>query len=852
MENHEKINSISIGSFKSNIKGFCIELKESNFPNKDIKFINKTLSSFSEEFYRKNKNKSNIFDHNVINAYLLKTLPKKFPDYSKNRIVKIHGVFKKYINFLCAQDVLTIRENQNLMRNLYKKSELKKELDGIKNFFFQGEITEIKDKIARIISDYNNFLQDQNKIDKIKAYLKKKDENLLIKAILHLTQSIPNEEDFIALIAFISEFVRLNSFPAKLIEELRSKTKQDLQFNRLLALYSSFISDGYNVKFSLFELVDEINADLESLDDYFEATLLFSNLQDEAKRFLEQPVEKLENYIQKIIPFNKNTPYEDPEKFQFFNLPERVNINIQSHIEFLGSNLHDPFKKMKFIQPLDEFEEYDGFGLTKDPKFIPKLKVLLEKADDAFYEGKYQKALIHVNKLLKIDPSNSTAFFLKSKIYLAKGKYYQALINLLKCIEINPYSIEKYMNLSLILEIGGYFYSSTMLICILLHFTPFDFDLYMQLAVSQSQLINSFKKYLKMAGRLDLIRFIKFLDDFWPEFLFKSKDSLQDLGVTEEEYKKLLKSAENISSAALKVIDSLNNRDSSEYLDPTTQFLSDPLNFFPNKEDHTLKNWFSYELTLTIIDKFNDNFPNLKILFSSKNFIDFCFELSKSMISNILNSRLMRKNMKPFEFSVEDVLNQINDDNVPYYNSIEIFLSKLDISQIFYHTLIYHIIECQDCPKECLNHPYDLSSDFSEFSKRDMNHDKYLEIMDFINGLIIDFTLELEDLDKSPETIHKKTEHAKYFLEFLFTIVELNDFKRIDDNINEECLSKFLKEYCVKIKINTSKTSHRKICRSLKSFIRFLHTMIGYFNDSKYRNLRDYLTNSVFLQTSNN
>ncbi|KKL07203.1 hypothetical protein LCGC14_2588400, partial [marine sediment metagenome] len=72
--------------YKSNGIDYYNSLKESECSKKDIEFITKNIFLFLEEFKRNgNLSSLNCLDSNFINKYLSEILPKKFPEFSKNK-----------------------------------------------------------------------------------------------------------------------------------------------------------------------------------------------------------------------------------------------------------------------------------------------------------------------------------------------------------------------------------------------------------------------------------------------------------------------------------------------------------------------------------------------------------------------------------------------------------------------------------------------------------------------------------------------------------------------------------------------------------------------------------------------
>jgi hypothetical protein len=863
MKERDITNNNLIEKCKLHLNDFCNTLEGYDYSKEYIKFIKTNILLFLEEFSKK-RDVDNYFNSSFINNYLSKTIPIKFPDYSKNKIIKIQAILKKFVNYLTMQKILNTKINQEIFRNLYKKTELKKELDknsNLNNNMITNlnsikikEIIQIKNDIINFSLNLNDYTNDELKFNQVIYYFEKKPEILVVDAILELFKTI-DDSIFFRILFFIDTFLKIDILPSSIVKIITLKSKQDIYFFRLLILYQTFFNSGYILEKPFPELIKDLNVDEELFFKYVasainyidngQITSLFENVnyQEEIEDILD-----VEKFINDIIPFNENSPYLNVDDYELFKLPKGINLELQKHINFLNTISNSYLQKIKFINSSwDDFKDY--FSSSQE-------KSLMKEAKKLYYKGKFQKALFFINKLLKICSDSAVALYFKGKLLGEQKKYYNAIKYHLKSLNIDPYKIETYMDLSFLLEIGGYFHSSALLTSLLLRFCPFDFNFHIQLAISSCQILKPFKDCLRLAGSLDPGRLINFLTRFWVYERIKPRDSLKNIGISPNKINELLNSAELIVLNALKVVRLQGTKYKDEkYIENLHSRLKNSQYFFPNNEDHIMKNWFAYELAIRLAHNFYvlyyKNNMNLSYLILSEEFIMLCFELSKITSDQILTTLVKRKNSFSFEIDTETILENEKLKKTPIFEFFCFFISIDAISAILIDTVTKLITECDTCPNRCLRKPFKWCVAFYTFGKVNSDSNNHSNAIQFIDYLNNDFEIFLKDKGLQEKTIDKKVENVEFFLTYLINIIKYKEDPFIEQNleryINSEVFPKFLGYYIIKNKIILTQTSMKEMCRSLKTFISFLYNDYGYFDKVSFNNLNKVLNSSEFF-----
>ena len=860
MKERDINNNNLIEKCELHLNDFCNTLQGYDDSKEHIKFIKTNILLFLEEFSKK-RDVDNYFNSSFINNYLSKTIPIKFPDYSKNKIIKIQAILKKFVNYLTMQKILNTKINQEIFRNLYNKTELKKELDKNSNLnnstianlksIKRKEIIQIKNDIINFSLNSNDYFNDELKFNQVIYYFEKKPEKLVVDAILELFKTI-DDSIFFRILFFIDTFLKIDFLPSRIVKIITLKSKQDIYFFRLLLLYQTFFNSGYILEKTFLELFNELNVDEESFFKYVasaynnidngQITSLFENVNNQEE--IEDTLD-VEKFINDIIPFNENTPYLNVDDYEFFKLPKGINLELQKHITFLNTISNSYLQKIKFIN--------SSWGDFKDYFSSSQEKSLIKEAKKLYYKGKYQKALFFINKLLKIRSDSAVALYFKGKLLGEQKKYYNAINYHLKSLNIDPYKIETYMDLSFLLEIGGYFHSSALLTSLLLRFCPFDFNFHIQLAISSCQILKPFKDCLRLAGSLDPGRLINFLTRFWFYERIKPRDSLKNIGISPNKINELLNSAELIVLNALKVDKLQGTKYKDEkFIDNLNSRLENSQYFFPNNEDHIMKNWFVYELTIMLAHKFYVSYNmNLSYLILSEEFLMLCFELSKITSDQILTTSVKRKNTISFEIDTETILENEKLKENPIYEFFCFFISLEAISAILIDTAINLITECDTCPNRCLRKPFKWCVAFYILGNENSDSNNYSNVIQFIDYLNNDFEIYLDDKGLQEKTIDKKVENIEFFLTYLINIIKNKEDTFIEHNleryINSDVISKFLGYHIIKNKIILTQTSMKEMCRSLKTFISFLYNDYGYFDKVSFNNLNKVLNSSEFF-----
>ena len=857
---------IFMGKCKTYIPKYFISLRESINSKQDITLAKKVILSFLKEYFRHNNNKfyRTRFNVNFINKFLLELVPTQYPELSTIPLFSIQSVITNFINYLTLQNALNRNIQKEIINSLKSQTNFEKELDtkemnsspSITNFgsLNREEIIEISNKIIEYSLSLNEISEDEIRFNHVISYFKKKSNKIIIKAILELFKTV-EDSLFLKILFFIDIFLKIDTFPSKIIKILKKSLRQNDFYFRLLMLYQTFFLSGYIIEKSFLQLINELKVEKIFFFRYAANIMIycdnekFSDFFNHSNNRLE--LDKLidfESHIKDIVPIDTNTAYVDINNYNLFNFPKNIDFKLREQTNFLKTIADSFHKKIRFIN--FEWGEFENYFSKNDEK------ELIKEAQRLYYDGKIKKALFLTNNLLKKNPDSAVTLYFKGKLLGGQGNHYNALKFHLKSLEVDPYKIETYMDISYLLEIGGYFHSSIILTSLLLRFCPFDFNLHMQLAISSNQLSIPFKKYLKLAGILDAGRLVNFLTHYWVHERIKPRDSLKHIGLTREKFNKLFKSTDLIVLNAIKVMESYGCRIRDEnFVNHLKDILRNSLHFFPYKEDHIMKNWFVFELTTRLVKNFHMIFYedkyNLPYLIASEDFINLCFEISKKTANQILYTLKKNKKQTSFEINDDVLLENKNLVNNPIYNLARFFISDDGLFNTLFKTALNLIKECDICPNHCLDRPYRWCNAFYMLAKVPDELLDYSGLIHFIDCLKDDFELFLEDKDLRRETVNKKVEHIETFLTYLITIVKKKDYNIISQNLKQyiklENLTKFLGNYIIKNKIISTQTAMKEMCRSLKSFFSFLYNDYRYFDKSTFKDLNKVLNSANFF-----
>lgn len=850
----------SLKNFEENCKiilpKYFSSLDKNIEPIQEIYAEKKVILLFLKEYFKHNNTKfnRNQFNINFLNRFISELIPSDYPELLTMPRFKIQSSIKNFINYLSLQNVL----NRSIMDEVIQKLiNLDKKNKVLNKNAINKEIFEISNKIIKYSLNLDELYKNEDEYNRIFNYFEKKSKKLILKSIFELFKTA-EDSNFLRILIFIDEFLKIETFPSKFFHALETYSKQDRYFFRLLMLYNTFFLAGYILKKSFIQLIEDLKVDVSAFYRYVTSVVDYSDIQypPDFINFYRSQTEMegmldIDNYINKIVPINKESPFTNTDNYKIFNLPKNINLELQHHVNFLKGVSDSFHKKIKFINSSWDNDE-DCFSNVQEKKTFKEAKGL-------YYDGKFSKALILVNKLIKTNPESAVALYLKGKILGEQGAHYNALKSHLKSLKFDPYRIETYMDVSFLLEIGGYFHSSILLTSLLLRFCPFDFNLHIQLSISSYQLSLSFKESLQLAGLIDAGRLINFLTRYWVNERIKSKDSLKKIEINSELFNELFKSSQVIVSNAIKVLKLSGYKINDEnFLNYLNDLIRNSLHFFPNKEEHIMKNWFVYELTTRLVENFHaifyENYYNLPYLVASKEFLDLVFEIAKCTLDQILDTQNKRKNQTIFEIDTEIILENEELFKNPIYELARFFISVEGISNILMGIALNLISECNICPNHCLENPFKWCEMFYILGEVSEEHSNYSILIRFIESLNTDFVFSLEDKGLRVETINKKVEHIETFLSFLINIVKEKDYnfisEKFENYMNIENSVKFLEYYAVKNKITSDQKAFKEMCRSLKSFVRFLYDDYDYF-DKKTCNDLNNVFNPALSQKKN-
>ncbi len=827
---------------------YCNSLKESNYSFIEVKFFKKNISLFLEELKKKGDGSTlNWLDSNFINNYLLDTLPKRFPEYSSDIIVKVHRVLKNFIIYFSFQKVLKKQQCQEILRNLYDSKELKSYLnqksksEKIYNsdvkYAHNKEIIKIKNKLLHFCLNYGDYLEKHRECE-VFNYIDNIEESLLVKAIMDLLENIEDNKIFMKLLAFIDNSMKINSLPSRVIDLLHKKTEQDSHFYRLLLLYQSFFFSGYVLKKPYVELINELELDPEKVGKEIIKIAGIQDLDEIAKneeiRQELKDIFDIESLIDEITPFSDTTPFSNLYSGELFNFPKGINIDIKKHLVFLEDIDASPEKRIKFMKSnYGKFPDY--FSKSRDKKII-------QNALNYYDDGKYKEALVALNKLIEFFPENAVPIYLRAKVREAQGFFFDALKDVLKSLELDPFKIEAYMDLSYILEIGGYFYSSTVLTCQLMRFCPFDFNFHLQLAITSYQLSNPYKNSLRLAGKMDFARLLNFISRYWVHDKIRPRDSLNYIKMTNSQFKEVRMSVERIILKAVDILDEI-PKPFEENIKKVRTIIRDPSYFFPDKSDYILKNWFIYELTQRLVYNFYHFYFNLTPIIASEKFIQLCFEISKIAAHFVFPAfkarTIVRINI------IEELFKYKKNNKYHYYIELLIFFtSSQEVFLLINDTMLQLIDECRECPNQCLIKPNKWCLAFYEFgSEKNKEFNEHYNLLSYLDCIISDLEYNFEEKGLLKKTIDKKVENVEILFSFLINNRKINDPEELEEILNKDLISEFL----CNTEVTTSKTLMKQMCISLKNLISLLYHDYGFYQDGYFSKLNKLLTNSDYF-----
>lgn len=867
--------------FESILPEFLEYMNQSG-SEKKLKFIKGHINLFLEELKR-NRTEGvsyGVLNSEFVNDYFTQFIPNRFPHYTIDQILFIQKMLKMYFVYLTTKKVLKKRTVQELIRKIYRRPDLKKKINrdlgggsSLKNNLNsnkvnvkigeleglgyssqeENEITIIKKEILKKLTQNIEDGEFYTVLEDLSTFLHHMSEKLVIKAILDLIESIEDNKIFWRINLLIQERFYLKALPSRIIKILAKKSWRDVQFYRLLIIYQGLFYSGYLLEKGFAELLEDLNVNLEEYLDYLSKfSGVFSvetnaNSEPSPLKNIKRVLESfdIEKEIEEIKPFNKNMKVIDDKTLPIFNFPEGYDIDIKRHITHLESILNSPRQLIDFVKSsYQAFETY-----FKKPEY----KNLMRTTQRLYYDGNYQKALRLINKLLKEVPENGVVYYFKAKILETMQKDFNALRYILKSLEIDPLKVETYMDLTHLLESGGYFYSSLALTSLMIQVFPFDFNFCFQLAISSSQLSYPFKHFLRLAGLIDPARTSNFLTRFWLIDKFKSRDSLDQLPITPKKFKELLNSAEKTVHNAINVMKKIDCLPGKPYnTKKYNDIIGNPLYFFPEKNEHTLKNWFIYELTQRSSRLFYNVFPNFFYLVANEKFINLCFKISKRA-ANIILRESNKRNYFPFNYLLSkfrtQILENLKEDS--YFNLITEFISVESFRQIFASVLYDLLRECKECGVGCVEKPskwavsfYEIGIHTDRLGEDLIDHARLIRFLDHLNESFYCF---LEEKGLKKKTIETKVNNIESFFHYIMKELKVENRDMFKRYITPNNIRTFLEEYVLVSELVTTQTDMEQMRRSLKNLIRFLHKEFHFFEAQEYKGLISALNKSEFF-----
>ncbi|MFO8018574.1 MAG: hypothetical protein R6U96_08060 [Promethearchaeia archaeon] len=859
---------------------FLEYMKDSGVEYK-LKFIKNHILLFLKELRKKQRHgfSAKVLDGQFVNEYLSGFMPKKFPNYSMKKISYIKKILKTYIIYLTTENVLKRRTAQEIIRAFQNEQQMKKKVPTgskksgkvIKNEYNvnksrdfitsssakskgKNNVVSIKNEILRKLNpdlDEEKLAQNEQELFQ---FLNSKSEDLIVETILNLLQSIEDDLMFWNIYVFIQNFKNLPSFPSKIIKTLHNKQNQDKYFFRLLMLYQGLFYSGYILEIDFPELFRDLQVDLREYINY--SNKLGELLREKGKNINELPIKldsmsverEIEKEIEKIKPFPREEEPINDKNFPMFNFPEDFQMDIKKYIGRLEKILSSQEKLLAFIHNSNQNDIGLNFKESKN-------KDLIKKAQRNYYDGQYRKALLFINRLVRKVPENSAAHYFKGKVLQGLGKRFYALKSLLRSIERDSLKVEAYMDLCHLLQSGGYFHRAIALGSLMIQIFPFDFNFCMQLAISASQLSYPFKDFLRLPEIIEPARTLNFLTRFWPFEKFKCRDSLEGLGISTEKFYSLFNSAREKVLMAAKIVDKVEKPLEERVIsNKLNSIITNPLYFFPEKEDHTSKNLFIYELTQGLAMTFYDLYPNFFYVVASEQFIDLSFQLAKNA-SNLMieddDFNWKEASKLSILTIVTRTLSQKSIHNDSYLNLVTQFITLGSFKDSFADVLYNLIQECITCPNKCLHNPDKWTASFYDIGvlPDDIDEDlkEHINLLRFMDVLVMDFYYFLENKGLKLKTVENKKELIIIFLGYLLKEHDLSEPKYLEKYINPENLKKFLGEFVIQNEIVETKTRMDQMRRALKNFIRFLHKDVSYFEEKEYKAMWKVLNKSDYF-----
>ncbi|MBD3255279.1 MAG: hypothetical protein GF383_09315 [Candidatus Lokiarchaeota archaeon] len=340
-----------------------------------------------------------------------------------------------------------------------------------------NRIIKIKNEILRSFNPKFTVKEQSMLLQELFEFLQDKPEKYVVKAILELVEMVEDPEIFMKINIFIQEVLNLNPLVFEIYKTLRDRRERDDYFYRLLMIYQGFFYSGYILEKTFPELIRELKVDME---EYYRYISNFSEsiLEDISLEEREHISEKLdiENLIEEITPFRKNTPGISDDQAPIFNFPEHYPIELDKHIKFLNNIIKSPADMKEFVN--SRYRDFEVYFDTEESKR------LMRKVERSFFKGRYPEALVNMNKLIRKKPKNAVAHYFKGKVLDGMEKKFEAFKSIIKSLELDPLKIDTYENFVYLLEFGGYFHSSFILSTLMIQIFPFDFNFSLQLAIS--------------------------------------------------------------------------------------------------------------------------------------------------------------------------------------------------------------------------------------------------------------------------------------------------------------------------------------------------------------------------------
>ncbi|KKK99787.1 hypothetical protein LCGC14_2629250, partial [marine sediment metagenome] len=279
-----------MGKCKTYIPKYFISLRESINSKQDITLAKKVILSFLKEYFKDNNNKfyRTRFNVNFINKFFLELVPTQYPELSTVPLFRIQSVITNFINYLTLQNVLNRNIQKEIINSLKNQTDFEKELDtkkmssspSITNFgsLNREEIIEICNKIIEYSLSLNEISEDEIRFNHVISYFEKKSNKIIIKAILELFKTV-EDTLFLKILFFIDTFLKIDTFPSKIIKILKKYSRQDDFYFRLLMLYQTFFLSGYIIEKSFLQLINELKVEKKNFFRYVTNIIVYCDNQ---------------------------------------------------------------------------------------------------------------------------------------------------------------------------------------------------------------------------------------------------------------------------------------------------------------------------------------------------------------------------------------------------------------------------------------------------------------------------------------------------------------------------------------------------------------------------------------------